>query len=465
MTDPPLWSCIIDNELNLYSPDNDQSVSAVYIERVNTNHYKLVSKLPGREFEVDVDQLLSEYSQDYEKHRYNPDTALDNLLAPPFQAESGQKLLKVIRQSPQLLSYIMPKGRNEWTHIKRPLALYRLTTLFLRYLETQNLQYTERDTYWLLLRARYLLLASLSTDENAKKEYLPDLDQLIHTARQAWGQLFLTETAVLSLLLQQCGKQIEDEARLLLFPPQSKQPWPFVTTPPAQPFNQTLYQQWFLPRYDRNPILYVSAGQWLASHWWTVLKLIGVTLLIIFLCIPNLSTTISNTVWDIVCAIILSSIGMTFYLPTFFAYTLPRTIPAIFVGYLALISSGEMLDFAIATYEQPNPLFSISIIGIPLILTFLTLYIDVQRRVPSRQTALRRAGNVWLTAVFRSFLIGWFFLLPIGQLLPITSCIYWSSALFGKAYPQLILIFAPLALFIGIFVQTIWDADTLTQPF
>jgi hypothetical protein len=100
------------------------------------------------------------------------------------------------------------------------------------------------------------------------------------------------------------------------------------------------------------------------------------------------------------------------------------------------------------------------------------VYIEVRRRLEVQPAVLWwRVGYVWATAVTRSLTIGWLALAPAGSLLlsgsELTGQVLrsWQGWIGGfDIYPQLIFVLSPLAVFVGIFVQTIWEEYPLTHP-
>jgi hypothetical protein len=104
------------------------------------------------------------------------------------------------------------------------------------------------------------------------------------------------------------------------------------------------------------------------------------------------------------------------------------------------------------------------------VLAFVAIYLGVRRYVADGRLALSRAGLVWLIAAMRSLVLGWLILAPAGSLLLQGTSVVeearyqWAGPMGLPIFPQLIFILAPLALFIGIFVQTIWEEVSLTHP-
>jgi hypothetical protein len=157
-------------------------------------------------------------------------------------------------------------------------------------------------------------------------------------------------------------------------------------------------------------------------------------------------------------------------------YGLPRVTFAIVAGYLLLVSSDAILRFAVRAYEQQWWLAWGAALGSGL-MALLAIYIEARRRLENSRLALQRAGRVWVIAAARALAIGWLILAPAGGLFlsggeGATLFWPWDGRLGNwqilcpplKIYPQLIFVLAPLALFVGIFVQTIWEEYTLTHP-
>jgi hypothetical protein len=148
-------------------------------------------------------------------------------------------------------------------------------------------------------------------------------------------------------------------------------------------------------------------------------------------------------------------------------YTLPRITLAVIVGFIALVSSSEIMSFAVNAYDRYPALAWVTVISSTL-LAFTAIYIGARRRLDDSAVARKRALNVLLIAGARALLLGWLILAPTGSLLlsgdPVVAQHQWPGVLGLPIYPQLIFVLSPLALFIGIFVQSIWEEYPLTHP-
>ncbi len=156
-----------------------------------------------------------------------------------------------------------------------------------------------------------------------------------------------------------------------------------------------------------------------------------------------------------------------------FRHLLPRMSLALVVGYVALISSEEIIKVAFQLYEGcPWQLLAVN--GGVLLAALLVLYAEASRFVGNKTwrlhcQALRRAAAVVAVGLSRSLVLGWAIVGVLGATLVdqvVASGAEWASLAgpLGPVYPQLVALLAPLALFVGIFVQTVWEDKPITYP-
>lgn len=155
-------------------------------------------------------------------------------------------------------------------------------------------------------------------------------------------------------------------------------------------------------------------------------------------------------------------------------HLLPRMSLALVGGYLALISSGEIVGVAFQLYEEyPGQLLAVNV-GV-LLAALLVVYAEASRFVgyqtwKDRRQALVRAATVVAVGLVRSLVLGWAI---VGVLRPtlmkqvvagVPAQAWQLAGPLGPVYPQLVALLAPLALFAGIFVQTVWEDKPITYP-
>lgn len=174
-----------------------------------------------------------------------------------------------------------------------------------------------------------------------------------------------------------------------------------------------------------------------------------------------------------------------------FKKMIPRLLGGIIVGYLPLLMTGEMWQFCM----NITWLESLQIIIVSLLACWIYLYVEVNNAIRDKNEAIKRANSVFLLGCIESLIVGLVFCSLFGQILiekvvfvgkninftqeyflfhlpkeihaPILLGIL--NALGFKnlvhfVYPPVILLYFPLALFIGIFVQIIWEDKPITEP-
>ncbi len=149
---------------------------------------------------------------------------------------------------------------------------------------------------------------------------------------------------------------------------------------------------------------------------------------------------------------------------------LPRLLCGVILGYLLLLS-GEAWG---ACYVCLNHgLFGWAIrslirVCLPLALAFGYLYIEINNEIKgfkiSSGFSYRRAWSIWLQGVFYALLIGLILSDFFGEgIIGETNHYYFEGAI-GRIYPFNVIFLSPLALFIGIFAQLIWEDKAITHP-
>lgn len=148
---------------------------------------------------------------------------------------------------------------------------------------------------------------------------------------------------------------------------------------------------------------------------------------------------------------------------------MPRLIAGIIIGYLPIIVGDETWKFAIFSHS-----FTVFIIIIfSFILSFIYLWYEIMNIIGHRNTkeVFKRTLNVFSKGVIYSFSIG-IIILDIlnAQFIENMNNIevfqnsHLHCGLIGIIDPKVLLVFFPLALLIGIFVQIIWEDKPITEP-
>lgn len=151
-------------------------------------------------------------------------------------------------------------------------------------------------------------------------------------------------------------------------------------------------------------------------------------------------------------------------LQIFFRLFLPRLLGGIVVGYMFLIFSNDVWNMIARLNDAAN-----RIVVILLAITFALFFLLNEARQTIRQArvALARSVLVLMIGILEAFVVGFVLsdLFGAGMAPILGPVIADLPGLFGKLYPRFILISAPLALLIGIFVQLIWEDKPITEPF
>ena len=170
--------------------------------------------------------------------------------------------------------------------------------------------------------------------------------------------------------------------------------------------------------------------------------------------------------------LVLVTLGYTsivFFKPTRIYLYLPRLIIGIIVGYLPLLT-GDIF-WKIGIRSHPIIIAVISVVTIAG--CYFYLRYEVMKSIGiTHKDFLQRVVRILARGVVYSFTIGFFILdifyaqyLSIIEKIPSDEIQYRLDAgLLGIIDPFLLLFFAPLALFIGMVIQFIWEEKPITFP-
>jgi len=149
----------------------------------------------------------------------------------------------------------------------------------------------------------------------------------------------------------------------------------------------------------------------------------------------------------------------------YFKLLIPRLLAGILIGYLPLLFAGEIWN----TIEKIDVFSGFIIIISSLLFCFYYLFNEVKNILSDSRIAFTRALRIFLIGILESFSLGIIILdliaKPFIESLDNKLELHFIYGLFGgHIYPKILLIFFPLALFIGIFVQIIWEDKPITHP-
>ncbi len=145
----------------------------------------------------------------------------------------------------------------------------------------------------------------------------------------------------------------------------------------------------------------------------------------------------------------------------------PRLFAGIVIGYFPILIASDFWRFALlADYWAIG-----AIDGFALILSFVYLYHEIMNIVCCRGKALKRALNIFAKSIVYSFCTGIIILdiftiyfLPILKITQIKDKYNLHVGIIGAIDLKILLLFFPLALLIGLFVQIIWEDKPITCP-
>ena len=174
----------------------------------------------------------------------------------------------------------------------------------------------------------------------------------------------------------------------------------------------------------------------------------------------------------------LIAIGISIYLKQsdWIKLIIPRLAGTILVGYIILVATAEIWEFSLRVYQQEGKIVGliqyIAIIITALLTSLIYLFIEVNNLVKKPGLSLRRALSLFLLGATESFIIGLilFDLFADGMTrglmgnLGIDADKIRIDGIFGHIYPLPLILYASLALVIGIFVQIIWEDKPITEP-
>lgn len=174
----------------------------------------------------------------------------------------------------------------------------------------------------------------------------------------------------------------------------------------------------------------------------------------------NLFTTILLWAYPLTFIFFFLSILKNFLL--WFKIFLPRMIGGIVVGFFPLLFGEEAWKIINNLSDlEGSFLFIFSIL-----FSGFYLYVEVHNTIKDKIISFFRALRVLCLGLIESFIVG----LIIMDLITIayTPLLKFNYepivGLFGVIYPKILILYFPLALLIGIFVQIIWEEKPITQP-
>ena len=151
----------------------------------------------------------------------------------------------------------------------------------------------------------------------------------------------------------------------------------------------------------------------------------------------------------------------------YFKLLIPRLLGGIFIGYFPILIGEEVWSFV----KEVNAFEGFFIVILSSVFCLYYLFTELNNVVKDIRVASFRSMRIWLIGLIESFIIGIFIQDLFARAFVNTlETNYYGlmmpphGLLGGKIYPKVLLIYFPLALFIGVFVQLIWEDKPITHP-
>lgn len=142
---------------------------------------------------------------------------------------------------------------------------------------------------------------------------------------------------------------------------------------------------------------------------------------------------------------------------------LPRWVGGIIAGYILLLMSGEMWRFICQFTEIKSSLTQLVLPLVPLAWIYIYIFIKISHVkgiCDAPKKALLFFLKVYSYAIFIGLVISDIF--GDAMMKNLEDKIY-IPGVFGHIYPHMLICLAPLALFVGIILQLLWDDKKLTD--
>lgn len=152
-----------------------------------------------------------------------------------------------------------------------------------------------------------------------------------------------------------------------------------------------------------------------------------------------------------------------------FRKMVPRLFVSIIIGYMPLMMASDMWEFG--ANARKTALFPISFFGIAV--SILYMFIVVNKAIDDKREAWKRALKLICVGLAESLIIGFILCVLFGDMISKSNIV--GTLFLGIprrvnipflplfVYPTVILMYFPLALFIGIFVQLFWEDKPVTE--
>lgn len=155
----------------------------------------------------------------------------------------------------------------------------------------------------------------------------------------------------------------------------------------------------------------------------------------------------------------------------------PRLFIGIIVGYIPIMAESTFMNLAVSSSIGKSVWVIIFLAAASLTFTYLYLRFEVRKGTGSEDNILirKRTLNIFSIGVLYSFMLGLVIIdlftsvyfqsaLSAGIIDKLESGQRFHAAIFGVIDPLMVLFYSPLALFIGVVIQFIWEEKPITHP-
>jgi hypothetical protein len=216
--------------------------------------------------------------------------------------------------------------------------------------------------------------------------------------------------------------------------------------------------------------------------WWPPILVLPILLLLFILAwkvesVPWLACLVWIEVILAYSAVVIVIPALYFWLRQieFIKLLIPRMVGTIALGYSALIITEESWVFSLSYYDYANSGVKLweylAIIVAALLISFLYLLNEIAGGVKDRGLALKRASSLFCYGAVQSFAVGlvlFDFFADGMTYAPIEEMRIWHEVTkmrspVGHIYPLPLILYASLALVIGILLQMLWEDKPITE--
>ncbi len=316
---------------------------------------------------------------------------------------------------------------------------------------------------------------------SAKKSYdQSDQDSIVRFAEllAEWLEFVLSPKSDLYFIAR--GLDKEDEIKSIIYDDKNHKQFFsfFLNVPRGRRYLMELVDRWLLQRYDLETVKKIlktldkvekKEESFKLRNTFTIDMITAIILILIL--VSSISLNQFKCIFDSIfkfglLTIYASSIILFTYLykkPAMSKRFIPRLFIAIIIGYIPLLFGEEM--WKLGYYADYKTIAAIFIFCLGA--AYLYLRFEVGNKILDKSKIFIRTWKIFSRGIAYSLIIGFiiqditcrYMLVSSGQ-----ENFILFDGLLGAISPKILLVFFPLALLIGIFVQIIWEDKPITHP-